>query len=99
MATTMWRAAKGEGVGNVFLRQVPVPDPGPEEVLTRTRVSLIGARPYQVVLAVAQDLAVPLILGVAAGLAGAAPATRVIKSPCTRPNRALEKLCVFGSLG
>ena len=60
MATTMWRAAKGEGVGNVFLRQVPVPDPVPEEVMTRTRV---------------------------------------IKSPCTRPNRALEKLSVFGSLG
>ena len=30
MATTMWRAEKGEGVRNVFLRQVPVPDPGPE---------------------------------------------------------------------
>ena len=42
MARTMWRAAKGEGVGNVFLEQVPVPEPGPEEVLTRTRVSLIS---------------------------------------------------------
>ena len=42
MATMMWRAAKGEGVGNVFLEQVPVPDPGPEEVLARTRVSLIS---------------------------------------------------------
>ena len=42
MAATMWRAAKGEGVGNVFLEQVPVPEPGPEEVLTRTRVSLIS---------------------------------------------------------
>ena len=42
MAETMWRAAKGEGVGNVFLEQVPVPEPGPEEVLTRTRVSLIS---------------------------------------------------------
>lgn len=42
MAETMWRAAKGEGVGNVFLEQVPVPVPGPEEVLTRTRVSLIS---------------------------------------------------------
>lgn len=41
-ATTMWRAAKGEGAGNVFLEQVPVPRPGPEEVLTRTRVSLIS---------------------------------------------------------
>ena len=42
MAKTMWRAAKGEGVGNVFLEQVPVPEPGSEEVLTRTRVSLIS---------------------------------------------------------
>ena len=42
MAETMWRAAKGEGVGNVFLEQVPVPIPGPEEVLSRTRVSLIS---------------------------------------------------------
>ena len=42
MAETMWRAAKGEGVGNVFLEQVPVPEPGPEDVLTRTRVSLIS---------------------------------------------------------
>ena len=42
MAATMWRAAKGEGVGNVFLEQVPVPEPGPEEVLTRTRVSLVS---------------------------------------------------------
>ena len=42
MAAMMWRAAKGEGVGNVFLEQVPVPDPGPEEVLARTRVSLIS---------------------------------------------------------
>ena len=39
-----------------------------------------GARPHQVVLAVAKDLAVPLILGVGAELAGAAPATRVIRS-------------------
>ena len=38
----MWRAAKGERVGNAFLEQVPVPEPGPEEVLTRTRVSLIS---------------------------------------------------------
>ena len=42
MTETMWRAAKGEGVGNVFLEQVPVPIPGPEEVLSRTRVSLIS---------------------------------------------------------
>ena len=42
MAEMMWRAAKGEGVGNVFLEQVPIPEPGPDEVLARTRVSLIS---------------------------------------------------------
>ena len=42
MPAMMWRAAKGEGVGNVFLEQTPIPRPGPEEVLTRTRVSLIS---------------------------------------------------------
>ena len=42
MAEMMWRAAKGAGVGNVFLEQVPVPEPGPHEVLSRTRVSLIS---------------------------------------------------------
>ena len=42
MAEMMWRAAKGAGVGNVFLEPVPVPEPGPHEVLSRTRVSLIS---------------------------------------------------------
>ena len=42
MAEMMWRAAKGEGVGNVFLEQVPIPEPGHQEVLTRTQVSLIS---------------------------------------------------------
>ena len=30
MAEMMWRAAKGEGVGNVFLEQVSIPEPGPQ---------------------------------------------------------------------
>ena len=38
----MWRVAKHEGVGNVVLEHVPIPEPGPGEVLTRTRVSLIS---------------------------------------------------------
>lgn len=39
---TMWRVAKGEGVGNVFLEETPIPEPGPGQVLTRTHVSLIS---------------------------------------------------------
>ena len=42
MAEATWRAAKGAGVGNVFPERVPVPEPGPGEVLSRTRVSLIS---------------------------------------------------------
>ena len=42
MGAMMWRAAKGEGFGNVFLERVPIPEPGDQEVLTRTRVSLIS---------------------------------------------------------
>lgn len=38
----MWRVAKHEGVGNVVLEQVPIPTPGPDEVLVRTTVSLIS---------------------------------------------------------
>lgn len=42
MADLMWRTAKHEGVGNVVLEQVPIPEPGPGEVATRTQVSLIS---------------------------------------------------------
>ncbi|MGH2352477.1 MAG: zinc-dependent alcohol dehydrogenase [Chloroflexota bacterium] len=42
MAKMMWRVAKHEGVGNVVLEQVPVPEPGPGQVLARTQVSLIS---------------------------------------------------------
>lgn len=38
----MWRVAKHEGVGNVVLEQVPIPEPGPGQVLVRTQVSLIS---------------------------------------------------------
>lgn len=42
MAGMMWRTAKHEGVGNIVLEQVPIPDVGPTDVLTRTQVSLIS---------------------------------------------------------
>jgi threonine dehydrogenase-like Zn-dependent dehydrogenase len=42
MAGMMWRVAKQEGVGNVILEQVPIPEPGPDEILTRTQASLIS---------------------------------------------------------
>lgn len=42
MAEAMWQAAKGEGVGNVFLKRAPVPEPGPGEMLSRTGGSLIS---------------------------------------------------------
>ena len=42
MSDMMWQTAKHEGVGNIVLEQVPVPDVGPGDVLTRTQVSLIS---------------------------------------------------------
>jgi threonine 3-dehydrogenase len=42
MGGTMWRVGKHEGFGNVVLEQIPIPDPGPDQVLVRTRVSLIS---------------------------------------------------------
>jgi L-iditol 2-dehydrogenase len=38
----MWRVAKHEGVGNVVLERVPLPDLAPDQVLVRTQVSLIS---------------------------------------------------------
>lgn len=38
----MWRVGKHEGVGNVVLEQVPVPQPGPGQALVRTHASLIS---------------------------------------------------------
>jgi len=38
----MSRVAKPEGVGNVVVERVPVPEPGPGEVLVRTQASLIS---------------------------------------------------------
>jgi threonine 3-dehydrogenase len=40
--STMWRVAKHEGVGNVVVEQVAIPEPGPGKVLVRTQVSLIS---------------------------------------------------------
>lgn len=42
MADLMWRTAKHEGVGNVVMEQVPIPEPGENEVVARTQVSLIS---------------------------------------------------------
>ena len=42
MAEMMWRTAKHEGVGNVVLEQVPIPEPGPGEILAGIHVSLIS---------------------------------------------------------
>ena len=42
VTNSMWRVAKPEGVGNVVLESVPIPEPGPGEVLVRTQVSLIS---------------------------------------------------------
>ena len=42
MTAEMWRVGKEAGVGNVVLERVPIPEPGPGQVLVRTRVSLIS---------------------------------------------------------
>ena len=42
MADLMWRTAKHEGVGNVVMEQVPIPEPADNEVVARTQVSLIS---------------------------------------------------------
>ena len=42
MADLMWRTAKHEGVGNVVMEQVPIPEPGDKEIVARTQVSLIS---------------------------------------------------------
>ncbi len=38
----MWRVGKHEGVGNVVLERVPLPDISPDQALVRTRFSLIS---------------------------------------------------------
>ncbi len=42
MADLMWQTAKHEGVGNVVMEQVPIPEPADNEVVARTQVSLIS---------------------------------------------------------
>ena len=86
MAEAMWRAAKGAGVGNVFLERVPVPEPGSGEVLSRTRVSLISRgselwRRYVMEEPVSPDImgysTAGLVERVGAGVTGFAPGDRV----------------------
>ena len=42
MSKTMWRVGKNEGVGNVVLEEIPLPEPGPHEALVRIHASLIS---------------------------------------------------------
>ncbi|MDE2817998.1 MAG: zinc-binding dehydrogenase [Chloroflexota bacterium] len=42
MADMMWRVGKHEGLGNIVMEQVPIPDLGPNEVLVRVHRSLIS---------------------------------------------------------
>ena len=42
MADMMWRVAKHEGLGNIVMEQVPIPDLGPNEALVRVHRSLIS---------------------------------------------------------
>jgi threonine dehydrogenase-like Zn-dependent dehydrogenase len=42
MTQTMWRVGKHEGVGNVVLEQVPLPEPGENQALVRIHASLIS---------------------------------------------------------
>jgi threonine dehydrogenase-like Zn-dependent dehydrogenase len=87
VADLMWRVAKREGVGNIVLEQVPVPEPGPGQVLVRTQASLISRgselwRRYE-----RQEAVDPAIMGystagvvarVGEGVTGFAPGDRVV---------------------
>ena len=42
MSDMMWRVGKHEGLGNIVMEQVPIPDLGPKEVLVRVHRSLIS---------------------------------------------------------
>ncbi len=42
MPDMMWRVAKHEGLGNIVMEQVPIPELGPKEVLVRVHRSLIS---------------------------------------------------------
>lgn len=42
MADLMWRVGKHEGLGNIVMEQVPIPELGPKEVLVRVHRSLIS---------------------------------------------------------
>ena len=42
MSDMMWRVGKHEGLGNIVMEQVPIPELGPKEVLVRVHRSLIS---------------------------------------------------------
>ena len=89
VAEMMWRVGKHEGVGNVVLEHVPIPEVGPGQVLTRTHVSLISRgselwRRYEL-----EEAVPPRMMGysttgaverVGAGVTSVAPGDRVVAS-------------------
>ena len=89
VAEMMWRVGKHEGVGNVVLEQVPIPEVGAGQVLTRTHVSLISRgselwRRYVLEEAVPASMMGYSTTGtverVGAGVTGVAPGDRVVAS-------------------
>lgn len=85
----MWRVGKHEGVGNVVLEHVPIPEVGPGQVLTRTHVSLISRgselwRRYELEEAVPPSMmgysTTGIVERVGAGVTGVAPGDRVVAS-------------------
>ena len=85
----MWRVGKHEGVGNVVLEHVPIPEVGPGQVLTRTHVSLISRgselwRRYELEEAVPPSMMGYSTTGtverVGAGVTDVAPGDRVVAS-------------------
>ena len=89
MTDLMWRVAKHEGVGNVVLEQIPIPEPGPGQVLVRTQVSLISRgselwRRYEMERAVSPDAmgysTTGVIARVGEGVTDYRPGDRVVAS-------------------
>ena len=89
MTELMWRVGKHEGVGNVVLERVPIPEVGPGQVLTRTQVSLISRgselwRRYELAEAVPPSMmgysTTGIVARVGAGVTGVAPGDRVVAS-------------------
>lgn len=85
----MWRVGKHEGVGNVVVEQVPIPKVGPDQVLTRTQVSLISRgselwRRYELEEAVPPRMmgysTTGIVKRVGEGVTGVAAGDRVVAS-------------------